>query len=130
MFITREEIVSHTGLEVTQPTLVLAQAMIEAYIGRDESEITDGSDQSTLARATMFQAIYIRQNTDIVLEQASVKSLSQNESVVQFDTDNFAPFMSPWAIHACKRLSWMGSRTVVTGPMYARSTPMPTWVND
>ena len=127
MFITREEINIRTGLPVTQETLVLAQAMIEAYIGRDETEITNSSDKATLAKATMFQSIYIRTNTDIVLEQASVTSLSQNETVVKFNPDMFAPFMSPWAVLACRRLSWVGTRSVTTGAIFGNKPYALSW---
>lgn len=130
MFISREEVQSRSGIPVTQDILILAQTMIEAYIGREESEVTEASDQSTLAKATMFQALYIRENTDIVLEQAAVKSLSQNESVIEFNAELFAPFMSPWAVAACKRLSWMGTRTVHTGPIFDGPRWNLSWVND
>lgn len=127
MYISRDEILARTGLEVEQNTLVLAQAMIETWTGKDESEVPDGGDKAVLAKATMFQAIYIRENTDIVLEQAGVNSLSQNESVIEFNPEMFAPFMSPWALVACRKLSWMGTRSVHTGPIFDRPVADRSW---
>lgn len=120
MFITKEEVVSRAGRTVEGSTLALAQTMIETWIGKDEAEVSDGGDRAVLAKATMFQAIYLNENPDTVLEQAGVVQLSQNESVITFNTELFAPFMSPWAVMACKKLSWMGTRSVHTAPINRR----------
>lgn len=115
MFITKEEVTARSGKTVTQENLLLAHTMIETWVGKDEAEVTNGADKAVLARATMFQAIYLGENPDTVLLQAGMESLSQNESSVKFDRNMFSPFMSPWAVVACKKVSWLGSRSVKTG---------------
>ena len=116
MFITKEEITVRSGVTVTQETLMLAHTMIETWVGKDEAEVTNGADKAILAKATMFQAIYLGDNPETVLLQAGMEKLSQNESNVTFDKDMFSPFMSPWSVVACKKLSWLGSRNIKTGP--------------
>ena len=122
MFITREEVNARSGVEVTPETLQLAHTMIETWVGKDEAEVTNGADKSILAKATMFQAIYLGDNPQTVLLQAGMERLSQNESNVTFDKDLFSPFMSPWAVIATKKLSWLGSRSVATAPFRAGGT--------
>lgn len=121
MFISKEEVQARSGKVVDGETLTLAQTMIETWVGKDDAEVTKGSDRAVLAKATMFQVIYLAENPDTVLVQAGVKQLSQNESNIKFDTDMFSPFMSPWAVVACKKLSWFGTRSVKTGPMSSYS---------
>lgn len=121
MFITREEITARSGKTVTQANLLLAHTMIETWVGKDEAEITNGADKAILAKATMFQAIYLGENPDTVLLQAGMERLSQNESVINFDKNLFSPYMSPWAVVATKKLSWLGSRSVRTAPITGRS---------
>ena len=130
MFVSREEITERTGRTVDQQTLQIAQLMVEAWVGKDEAEVNDAGDFAVLGRAVMFQALYLGDSPDLILEQAAVKSIVANESTTVFDTSMFAPYMSPWAIQACKRLSWTGSRSVATGPWNNVPAPVKSWVTD
>jgi|SRR6478735_11048522 len=114
MFISRDEIKSRSGKDISQDTLALANSMIETYIGKDEAEVEDSSDLAVLAKATMFQAIYIDGN-DEVLEQAAITAITSNSSTITFASGAMAPHMSPWAVRACKSLSWYGTRSVKVG---------------
>lgn len=127
MFISREQILNDTGYEIEQETLALAQVMIETFVGKSEAEVDDPSDLAILGRATMFQAIYVSENGDVALVEAAVKSKRVGESSLTLDTELFSPYMSFWALMACKRLSWMGTRTIHTGPIFDRAPRIDTW---
>ena len=117
MFVSREEIAERTGITVEPQTLQLAQLMIEAWVGKDEAEVSDAGDFAILGKAVLFQAVYLSDdNATDMLQQAAVKSMTVGESTTAFDADLFSPYMSPWAIKTCKRLSFVGSRSVRTGP--------------
>lgn len=120
MFTTPQEIKDKTGHELESQRVSNAQMMVETYIGRVEEDVTDASDLAILATAVTFQAIYLGDNEDMVWEQVAAKTIGQNESVMSFEPTMFAPFMSPWAVKACSRLSWMRSRSVSTGPVFDR----------
>jgi hypothetical protein len=115
MFITEDQILSQTGAVVTLRSVQMSQTMVETYCGRVEAEIDDPNDRALLAQATMFQAIYIEDKPISVMTQAALKSENQGLSNAVFDTAMFSPFMSPWAVKACSRLSWVGSRSIKTG---------------
>lgn len=120
MFTTVDEIKRNTGITVTQTTLNLAQMMIEAWVGRDEAEVEDSTDLAILEKAATFQAVYINGNAADILEQAGVKQIVSGTESTTFDTDRFAPYMAPFAIRACNKLSWAGSRSIHTGAMLQR----------
>lgn len=130
MFTTKEAILETTGVEVDQPTLATAQMMIEAYVGKSEQDVVDGSDRSLLGMAVTFQAIYINGNRMDILEQVAVKSQVIGETTTSFNLDLLAPFMSPWAAMTCKRLSWAGTRSVYTGRMTSHPVEIPAWERD
>lgn len=125
MFVSVEDIRDTTGHEVSPLKVRIAQLMIETWIGKSELEVEDAGDLATLARATLFQAIYIGDESVDLLEQAAVKSIVMNDSTTVFDTAMFAPYMSPWAIKACQQLSWRRPRSIKTGPLFARTPAAP-----
>lgn len=127
MFTTKEAILDRTGIEIDGPTLATANMMIEAFIGRSESEVTDSEDRAVLGRATTFQAVYIKGQSLDVLEQVAIKKQTVGATNTDFNTDMLAPFMSPWAVMACKNLSWKGTRSVHTGPVFDHAPAMDTW---
>lgn len=127
MFISKEQIAARSGYDIDQETLSLAHLMIETWVGRTEPEIEDGSDLAILANATMFQAIYISENGDVALVEAAVKSKTVGESTSVLDTEKFSPYLSVWAWKACQRLSWMGTRTIHTGPVFDRAPRLQRW---
>lgn len=118
MFITKESIKDQTGVEVDQATLATAHAMIEAFIGKSDADVMDAGDRAILGRATMFQAVYINGQPLEVLEQVAVKKMTVGSTNTDFDIAMNAPYMSPWAVMTCKRLSWRGTRSVHTGPVF------------
>lgn len=117
MFISKEEIEAQTGYVISGVTLSTAQLMIEAYVGKDESEVEDASDVAILGRAVLFQAVYMNNSRNDLLEQAAIKQMGTTDSNTVFNTDLFAPFLSPWAMKSCEKLSWRGTRSVHTGAM-------------
>lgn len=127
MFTTKEAVQETTGIELGPETLPIAQMMLEAWIGKSDADITDGADRATLGRALTFQAIYINTMSLDMLQQAAAKSTTLGESRTVWDTDMFAPYMSPWAIMTCKRLSWMSTRSVHTGPVFDKPQARLDW---
>ena len=121
MFITEREIQSLYGYTVTRPNVNLAQAMLEVFTGKQEEEVADGNDKSLLAQAVAFQAIYMEEKPDGVLKQAAINYSMQGGNATTFNTDMFSPFMSPWAIKACEKLSWYKSRSIHTGKVVQHS---------
>lgn len=132
MFTTEQEISNRTGVFVDTQRVMNAQMMVETFIGRVEEDVTDASDRAILATAVTFQAIYLGDNEDMAWEQIAAKQIGQNESVMTFDPTMFAPFMSPWAVKACSRLSWMRSRSISTGPVFSgqRTGWAERWVTE
>jgi len=115
MFITEREVLTQTGIEVTRTNVSLAQLMVETYVGRGESDIEENKDKELMAQAITFQAIYLDGQPDNVMTTAAATFMSQGSTSVSFNLESFAPFMSPWALKATQRLSWMRSRSVSTG---------------
>jgi hypothetical protein len=130
MFTTTERISEVTGVFVEKETLYTAQWMIEAYIGKTEAEIDDAGDRALLERALTFQTIYVNGQAIEFLEQVAVKSTTLGESQMVMNLELMAPYMSPFAVLLCKRVSWMGTRSVHTGPIFDRARPIDTWVTD
>lgn len=131
MFTTTEQVMELTGYEVTNATVSMAQNIIEAYIGRDEVNITDGNDLSLLEKATAYQAAYMVNQKDLVFEQVSAQQIMQFGQMMTFKADEpAAPFVAPLAILACKRLSWKRLRSVKTGSIFYRPPVQNTWRTD
>src|SRR3954470_19503914 len=128
MFITAEEVMASTPYtDITNDQVRQANFIIEAYVGRTESEVDNARDLALLARATAFQAVYMRQNPEIVYEQAKVQMLNAGGNMTTFDTKGDAPFIAPLAEKVCKKLSWRGTRSVRTGTWHQRQTRVE-WV--
>lgn len=121
MFITKEQINDVLGVQIDAVTLSTAQMMVEAFIGKSENDVSDASDRAILGRATAFQAIYIKDQRIDVLEQVGVTQMDVGATTYRFNEKKFAPYMSMWAVEACKNLSWYGTRSVKTGPANARN---------
>lgn len=105
-----------TGYDVSPELLYKAQAIVEVYCGRVESDITNRRDRSLLSRAVAYQAAYMRDNSDRIFEQASLAQAGQSDSIVTYKAgDDSAPWVAPLAVISCKKLSWFKSRSVKTG---------------
>lgn len=132
MFITENEVLAQTGFNVTRTNVNLAQMMIETYVGRMEEEVSEGTDKALMAQAVMFQAIYMEERPGAVLTQAAVSYLGQGDTATTFNTEMFSPFLSPWSVKACSRLSWNKSRSVHTGKVLqgTRYSSNYRWTHD
>ena len=121
MFVNESEVNSMTGVEVDRADIIRAQAIIEAFIGRNESEVQDADDLNILAKAVAFQTVYMKDHYDRVYEQIAVTQFGQMDSQMSLNREMFAPFIAPLAVIALRNVSWRKSRSVSTGPMFRRT---------
>jgi hypothetical protein len=127
MFTTTTQVKTITGKIVDLSLIERAQYAVEAYIGRFESEVTDTKDLEILKRAVAYQSAYMLNNEDIVFEQISVSTTTQNDSSTTFKQgDPASPFIAPMAVMMCQRLSFIKSRSIKTGSI-ANSVYYPDW---
>lgn len=119
MFTTIDRVKEVTGYDVNQETVIMAQNIIETFIGRIEIDVTDPEDMSLLDRATAYQAAYMTNDPVKIFEQMNVQQISQFGAMIQFKYgDNASPFVAPLALMACSRLSWRRPRSLYTGRMF------------
>lgn len=124
MFTTIEQVKELTSYDVTVDTIVMAQAIIESWVGRLETDVTTPRDVALLARATAYQAAYILDNLDTVFQQVDVSSIGQFWQVITFRGDDSAsPYIAPLAVRACRGLSWKKIRSVQTGSVLGAGGP-------
>lgn len=130
MFTTTTEIKTITGKIANAALIERAQYVIEAYIGKFESEVTDTTDLEILKRATAYQTAYMLNNEDIVFEQMSVSTTMQNDSSTTFKSgDTTSPFIAPMAVMMCSKLSFVKSRSIKTGKI-APTISYPVWITE
>lgn len=132
MFTTPEEVMEVTPYEnVTIEQVRQAQYVIETYVGRTESQIDSPKDLSILARATVAQTVYMRDNPDITFNQIKATTISQGGRMTTFVGDD-SPFIAPLAVLACKSLSWKKSRSVTVGSIWQRTdrNPLERWATN
>lgn len=116
MFVTTEEVALLTNKNVKESGIYRAQSIIEIFVGKLESEVSNENDLELLKRATAYQVAYMIDNEDIVFEQIAASTISQNESSTTFKAgDNVSPWIAPLAVMACKKLSFNRSRAIKTG---------------
>jgi len=116
MFTTATEVKTITGKIVDAALVSRAQYVIEAYIGKFESEVTDTKDEEILKRAVAYQSAYMLNNEDIVYEQMAVSTTGQNDAYTTFKQgDSTSPFIAPLAVMICNKLSFVRSRSIYTG---------------
>jgi hypothetical protein len=126
MFCSPQDVQKYTGYEVTGEVIFQAQAVIEAYVGRLETDVSNAQDLETLRKATSYQAAYMRDDYTKVFQQASVAQVVQNGSLISFRSgEQEAPWIAPLAKLSCKHLSWRKSRSVKTGGMWSRDASEP-----
>lgn len=119
MFTTPEFVLDITGYTVTSEDVTKAQAILEAYIGKIEQDITDPRDLSILAKATAYQVSYMKNNFNRTFEQAALSQIVQNSNVVTFKAgDDTSPWIAGLTKLACKHLSWRKSRSISTGRIF------------
>lgn len=120
MFTNIAEVKDITGVDVERDDITRAQHVIEAFVGRNESEVSGADDVSLMAKAVAYQAVYMKSNYDRVFEQAAVKQFGQMDAQMTLDTAMAAPFIAPLAVLTLRNLSWRRSRSVKTGAIYGR----------
>lgn len=122
MFTSVEQVKALTGYEVSLDLVNQAQAVLESFLGKVEAEIDDPNDRAVLARATSFQAAYMKNNADRVYEQIAVRSVAQSDGGAVMNTEMWAPFIAPLAYLSMRSLSWKRTRSVRTGPVFTGSS--------
>lgn len=120
MFTTIEKTNELTAREVSQETIIMAQSIIEAYVGRDEIEVTDPNDRALMQKAVSYQAAYMHEDDARVFEQMGAQQIMQFGQMITFAQDGAQPWIAPLAVIACKRLSWRGMRAIRTGSLFPR----------
>jgi hypothetical protein len=127
MFTTTTEVKTITGKIANTALIERAQYVIEAYIGKFESEVIDTTDLEILKRATAYQTAYMLNNEDIVFEQMAVSTTMQNDSSTTFkNNDATSPFIAPMAVMMCSKLSFVKSRSIKTGKI-TPTISYPVW---
>ena len=124
IFATNIKVYEITGCEVDDELIRQAQAIVEVVSGRPESVVTKLTDRAWLEYAVCWQAAYMSSNTH-VFEQANVKRVEQDRSMVEFGDELYA--VSPLVLHAVKQLSWKKSRSFPTKGFTFKAKHMPSW---
>lgn len=133
MFITPDRVTKLTGYEnITLQDVAIAQGMLEAYTGRMEARIVDADDLEIMAKATAYQTVYLKADTNHIFEQARVDSIQQDSSAVNYKPGDFdSPFIAPYALMAMKNLSWKRSHSIGFGRgKNARGRRVYDWKRD
>lgn len=130
MFTTTVEVKEMTGYDVSQEVVIMAQNIIETFVGRDEVDIIVPNDRSILAKATAYQAAYMRDDSERIFEQAATVQLMQGGNMVTFTQDGVSPWIAPLAAIACKRLSWKRSRSIRTGSLLGNRSVEKGWTRE
>jgi hypothetical protein len=121
MFVNVSEVKDITGYDVTGADIIRAQHIIEAFVGRNETEISGADDNALMAKAVAFQAAYMQDNYDRVYQQVAMTSFGQLDSQMALDIGMEAPFIAPLAVITLRNVSWLRSRSVKTGAMFGRA---------
>ncbi len=120
MFTTIEQVQELTAKEVSQETIIMAQSIIEAYVGRIEVDVVGPNDRALLGKAVAYQAAYMFGDEARTFEQMAAMQVMQFGQMVTFNNDGTSPWVAPLAVLTCKRLSWKGIRTIYTGPVFPK----------
>jgi hypothetical protein len=129
MYTTPDEVMVVTPYEdVTIAEVLQAQFVIEIYTGRLEGEVDGARDKGLLARATIAQTVYMRENPTITFEQIAAGTIQTGGDMTVF-RDSESPFVAPLAVMACKHLSWKNSRSVRVGRIWQKVTTLD-WSRD
>lgn len=129
MFVTTEGVTELTGKEVTLDLIRRAQGLIESYTGMPEVLVQNTRDIEILRKMTAYQSAYMVENESIVWDQVGVTASGSGESVASFRLDLDAPYISPLAAIAARKLSSFKSRSVHTGRVF-QYAPSDKWKKD
>lgn len=117
---TVNDVLKLTGKTVTQEQRDRAVASLEVHIALiEEVERTDitSRDRYWLKLATCYQAAWLAEQPD-AFERNDVASAAQDGESATFRPD--AHTLAPLARKAVKRLSWRGTRSILTRPIDGR----------
>lgn len=95
-----------------------AQAVVEAYIGKDEIDIQHPSDLLLLDKMVAYQAAYMIENEYAVFDQIALTSQGQTDFIVNFDTSKDSPWIAPLVVIAARSLSFRRPRSLKTGKIF------------
>lgn len=133
MFATPEYISKITGYAlpgITLTKVIVAQEIIEAYVGRTEAEVDNANDEALLGKAVAYQTVYMVTNPDRVFDQVAASYIQSGQSSVSYKQgDEHSPWIAPLAHLACKNLSWRRTRSIHTGPIHKNARSLD-WVRD
>lgn len=127
MFTTTEQVKELTGYEVPQETVIMAQAIVESFVGRVEAEVIDANDMMLLGRATAYQSAYMFQDESKIFEQIAAEQVMNYGNMVTFAKNGVSPWIAPLAVIACQRLTWKRIRSVRTGSIFAEPVQVADW---
>ena len=128
MFTTINDVKTITGKIVKADLVERAQYIVEAYVGKIESEVTSEKDIEILRRAVAYQSAYMLNNEDVVFEQMAVSTTMQNDASTTFKQgDKVSPFIAPMVVIVCNTLSFIKSRSITTGKIFQPNTTV-SWV--
>lgn len=126
MFITPDQAKKLTNKELASDLIYRAQNIIESYVGKTESEVKTSKDKVLMARATAYQAAYMKDNEEIVFEQVAVNTAGAGTTFQNIDTKKDAPFIAPLATLTLQYLSFNKSRSYRTGRIF-QYAPFSGW---
>ena len=116
-----DDVKSATGTSVTESQLNQARAVVEAFIGKMEPELS-GKDLEWFERMVAWQSAYMTEND--IFTTANAESIRQDDSTVRFNKDYS---ISPLVITATRHLSWkVGIGQVRMSPWISHK-PLPEW---
>lgn len=127
MFATIEKVKELTGVEAPQETIIMAQNIIESFVGRDEIDVVNAHDRALLEKATAYQVAYMFGDEAKVFEQAAASSVMQFGNMVTFNQDGASPWIAPLAVIACKKVSWRRMRSIKTGNIFGQPVRPSRW---
>lgn len=131
MFVSFEEVTAMTGQDIDIDNIAAAQSLIETYVGRVEADIENPRDLALLAKATAYQAVFMENQSKMVFEQVSMKSITVGGTSYNFpDNATDTLWLAPIAKVACSKLSWLRSRTVKTGKATVPGPRLLDWWTD
>lgn len=125
MFAQVNEVKDITGKNVDVGIIQRAQYVVEAYIGKFETDVSNDNDLEICKRAVAYQSAYMLNNEDVVFEQMAVSTTGINDSYTTFrQNDLTAPFIAPMAVMICQKLSFVKTRSVYTGKTFQETASL------
>lgn len=121
MFSTINSVKEYTGYDVTLDLIKRAQGIVEVFIGKDEIDIENVSDLLLLDKVTSYQTVYMLENEDTIFKQIASMSVGAGDSLQNYDTKMFSPFMAPLAVIASSGLSFRKSKSLRTGRIFQKT---------